>query len=269
MIVPDIENPFFSELSKAVEEQAYRTGYRILLCNSDDDPQKEMMNIQMLVQMKADGIIITTNCDSTSRVLGDCPIPVVVVDRKLKGESGTAFIEADHYKGGRLAARHLVECGCKNIVCLRGPLAYSSGRQRYQGYLDICEKYGLKEQYVDCTYDYEAGRRAAGELMRRFPDTDGIIACNDMVAISVYKELTARGRRIPEEIQLIGFDDIKFSRMCTPELTTVSQPIREMGSLAAGIIIRHVEGEEFLQENVFDVKLVERDTTRRKKEQKK
>ena len=153
VIVPDIENPFFSELSKAVEEQAYRTGYRILLCNSDDDPQKEMMNIQMLVQMKADGIIITTNCDSTSRVLGDCPIPVVVVDRKLKGESGTAFIEADHYKGGRLAARHLVECGCKNIVCLRGPLAYSSGRQRYQGYLDICEKYGLKEQYVDCTYD--------------------------------------------------------------------------------------------------------------------
>ena len=90
-----------------------------------------------------------------------------------------------------------------------------------------------------------------------------------MVATSVYKDLTARGRRIPEEIQLIGFDDIKFSRMCTPELTTVSQPIREMGSLAAGIIIRHVEGEEFLQENVFDVKLVERDTTRRKKEQKK
>ena len=97
VIVPDIENPFFSELSKAAEEQAYRTGYRILLCNSDDDPQKEMMNIQMLVQMKADGIIITTNCDSTSQVLEDCPIPVVVVDRKLKGKSGTAFIEADHY----------------------------------------------------------------------------------------------------------------------------------------------------------------------------
>ena len=265
VIVPDIENPFFSELSKAAEEQAYRTGYRILLCNSDDDPQKEMMNIQMLVQMKADGIIITTNCDSTSQVLEDCPIPVVVVDRKLKGKSGTAFIEADHYKGGRLAAEHLVECGCKNIVCLRGPLACSSGRERYQGYLDICGKYGLAEQYVDCTYDYEAGRRAAARLLRRFPDTDGILACNDMVAISVYKELAAWGKRIPEEIQLVGFDDIRFSRMCTPELTTVSQPIREMGSLAAGIIIRHVEGEEFLRENVFDVKLVERDTTRKKK----
>lgn len=262
VIVPDIENPFFSELSKAVEEQAYRTGYRILLCNSDDDPEKEMMNIQMLVQMKADGIIITTNCDSTSQVLEDCPIPVVVVDRKLKGESGTAFIEADHYKGGKLAAEHLVRCGCENIVCLRGPLAYSSGRARYQGYLDVCREYGLKEQYVDCTYDYEAGRRAAGEVLRQYPKVDGIIASNDMVAISVYKELTAQGKSIPQEIQLIGFDDIRFSRMCTPELTTVSQPIKEMGAMAAGIIIRHVEGEEFLRENIFDVKLVQRDTTR-------
>lgn len=267
VIVPDIENPFFSELAKAVEEQTYHAGYKMLLCNSDDDPKKEMMNIQMLVQMRAEGIIITTNCDSTSRVLKDCQLPVVVVDRKLTGVSGTAFIEANHYKGGCLAAEHLIKCGCKNIVCLRGPQAYSSGKQRYQGYLDTCRKYGIKEQCVDCTYDYEAGRRAAKEILRKFPKADGIIACNDMVAISVYKVLTGVGRRIPEEIQLIGFDDIRFSSLCTPEITTVSQPIREMGFMAAGIIIRHVEGGEFQQENIFDVKLVERDTTRKKSHQ--
>lgn len=264
VIVPSIENPYFSELAKAAEESAYQAGYRILLCNSDNDPEKEMMNIQMLTQMNADGIIITTNCDSTSGVLEDCSIPVVVVDRKLTEAGGTAFIECNHYKGGRMAAEHLVACGCKNIVCVRGPLSYSSGKQRYQGYLDVCQKYGLKEQYVDCSYDYEGGRKAAEELLRRFSKMDGVIASNDIVAMSIYKVLTKHGYRIPEDVQLIGFDDVKFSRLFSPELTTISQPIRQMGMMAAGIIIRHVEGVEYQRENLFDVTLVERETTRKR-----
>ncbi len=261
VIVPNIENPFFSELAKAVEEAAYLSGYRILFCNSDDDPEKENMNIQMLVQMNADGLIITTNCDSTSRVLVDCPIPAVIVDRKLTQVEATAFIESDHYKGGRLAAEHLFACGCRNVVCMRGPLGYSSGRQRYQGYRDVCAERGIAEQWIDCEYNYEAGKEAAQELLKHFPETDGVIACNDMVAISVYKVLSKAGHRIPEDIQLVGFDDIKFSSLCTPEITTVSQPIHDMGTLAVDIIIRHVEGKEFQKENVLDVKLVERETT--------
>lgn len=264
IIVPDIENPFFSELAKAAEESAYRAGYKILLCNSDNDPQKEAMNIQMLAQMRADGIIITTNCDSTSRVLDDCPLPVVVVDRMFADMSGTAFVESDHYAGGRLAAEHLVECGCKNIACLRGPQKYSSGRHRYRGYLEVCEKYHLKEQYLDCEYDYEAGLKAAEKLIRMYPDVDGIIACNDMVAVSAYKILTREGYRVPEDVQLVGFDDVKISRVFTPEITTVSQPIREMGMMAAGIIIRHVEGEDYRKETLFEVRLLERETTRKK-----
>lgn len=264
VIIPDIENPFFSELAKAVEEAAYRNGYRILLCNSDNNPDKEATNIQMLTQMKADGIIMTTNCESTSKVVGDCPIPVVMVDRQLAEGGEIAYIESNHYEGGRLAAEHLVECGCRNIVCLRGPMWYSSGQQRYQGYLDICKKHKLKEQYVECTYDYENGKKAAKEAIRRYPNLDGIIACNDMVAISVYKVLTKLGYRIPEDVQLVGFDDIRFGRLFTPEITTVSQSIREMGMMAAGIIIRHVDGEVYQKENIFPVKLVQRETTEKK-----
>lgn len=264
VIVPNIENPFFNELAKAVEEAAFRGGYKILFCNSNDNPDKEIMNIQMLTQMRADGIIIMTNCSSTSRVLADCPIPVVVVDRMLTGGGEIAYIESNHHKGGRLAAEHLVRCGCRNIVCMRGPLSYSSGQQRYQGYLDVCEQYGLKEQSIECMYDYERGVKAARELLQKFPKVDGIIASNDMVAISVYKVLTRQGYRIPEDIQIVGFDDVKFSRLFTPEITTVSQPIREMGMMAAGIIIRHVEGEKYQRENIFDVELIERETTRKR-----
>ena len=140
MIVPDIENPFFSELAKAVEDTAYQNGYRILLCSSGGDEEKEAVNIQMFNQLRADGIVVMTNCAETGKVLADCPIPVVLVDRKLDGFKENALIEADNYKGGCLAAEHLVKCGSKNIVCMKEPTGYSSGRRRYEGYLDVCKK---------------------------------------------------------------------------------------------------------------------------------
>ena len=121
MIVPDIENPFFSELAKAVEDTAYQNGYRILLCSSGGDEEKEAVNIQMFNQLRADGIVVMTNCAETGKVLADCPIPVVLVDRKLDGFKENALIESDNYRGGFMAAEHLAKCGYKNIVCMKEP----------------------------------------------------------------------------------------------------------------------------------------------------
>ena len=264
IIVPNIENAFFGELARAAEEEAYRNGYKILLCNSNNNTEKELMNIQMLNQMKADGIIIITNNDKTGKEIAKCEFPVVVVDRKLTGSGESAGIESDHYKGGILATEHLIECGCRNIVCLRGPLEVSSGQQRYRGYLAVCEKHGIKEQYIDCIYDYEYGLEATKALLQKYPNVDGIIACNDMVAISAYKTLTQTGYKVPEDIQIIGFDNIRLSWLLTPELTTVRQPIKEMGTLAVQIIVQHGKGLPFQKENIFDVELIERQTTRRR-----
>lgn len=269
VIVPNIENPFWAELARAVEEEAYRNGYKLLLCNSNNDSEKERMNIQMLNQMKADGIIITGNNDSTGKAIEESAIPVVVLDRKMECEKEIANIESDHYEGGRIAARHLIECGCKNIVCMRGPQDVSSGVLRYKGYQDVCSEYGIPEQFVECTYLYEHGIQATEELLKKFPQVDGIIASNDMVAISAYKVLTASGRKIPQDVQLIGFDNIGFSSLFTPELTTVEQPITGMGTLAAQIIIRHCNGESYEKKNMLDVRLVERQTTIPKKRKEK
>ncbi len=264
IIVPNIENAFFGELARAAEEEAYRNGYKILLCNSNNNTEKELMNIQMLDQMKADGIIIITNNDKTGKEIAKCEFPVVAVDRKLTGSGESANIESDHYKGGILATEHLIECGCRNIVCLRGPLEVSSGQQRYRGYLAACEKHGIKEQYIDCIYDYEYGLEATKALLHKYPDVDGIIACNDMVAISAYKTLNQAGYKVPEDIQIIGFDNIRLSWLLTPELTTIRQPIKEMGTLAVQIIVQSGKGLPFQKQNIFDVKLIERQTTRRK-----
>lgn len=108
--------------------------------------------------------------------------------------------------------------------------------------------------------------RLAEELIRRYPDTDGILASNDMAAMAVYKVLHQNGRRVPEDVQLVGFDNIEFSRRMTPELTTISQPIEEMGKLAVQMIIHHGEEISYQKENIFDVELIRRQTTKKKGE---
>ena len=113
LIVPNIENPFFNELARVIEEEAYGGGLHIVLCSSGNNTQKEADNIHMLEQMKADGIILITNGDHTESMIEKCPLPVIVVDRHITGSGEVAHIEADHYKGGRLAAQFLVDCGCR------------------------------------------------------------------------------------------------------------------------------------------------------------
>lgn len=262
IIVPNIENAFFAELARAIEEEAYRNKFRIVLCNSQNDTEKELFNIETLNQLNAEGIIIMTNSENLAAQIENCTVPFVILDRKIEGLNEIAFIEANHYKGGRIAMEHLLQCGCKNIVCIRGPQKFSSGQQRFYGYLHLCQEYGIQEQWIDCDYNYEDGLRAAEKLIQLYPKVDGILACNDMVAIATYKVLKSKGYHVPEDVQIIGFDNIRFSRLFTPEFSTITQPIKEMGTLAAQIIVNHVNGKPFQKENIFDVTLVKRQTTR-------
>ena len=263
VIVPTIENPYFNELARVIEEEAYQHGYKILLCNSNENVEKEKMNIQMLSQMNADGLIIMTFTGKIGKIIENCEMPVVVVDRLMVGNEGIAFIESDNYSGGVIATEHLIKCGCKNIVCMQGPQDLSSGEKRYQGYKDVCRKYGLPERTIPCGYSYENGLEATPLLLKMYPEVDGIVASNDMVAMSAYKILAGKGYRVPEDIQLIGFDDIRFSKLFTPEITTIGQQIPEMGKKALQLIIAHINGEKVERQNIFPVTLIERETTRK------
>lgn len=267
VIVPNIENPFFNEMAKAIEGKAYERGYRMTLCSSNDDIEKEKNSIELLGRMNADGIILLTNEEEIFEKIADAKIPVVVLDRMVRHKNEVASIIADNYEGGRITMEHMLCSGCENIVAMRGPQNVSSGRDRYRGYLDVCKERGVKAQYVDCTYDYEEGLKKTEEILKTFPDVDGIIAANDMVAISAFKVLTRHGKAVPEDVQLIGFDNIKISGLLTPELTTVAQPIARMGARAAQILIDHIEGKKVPQKNIFEVKLLNRETTKRKGEE--
>ena len=267
VIVPNIDNPFFSEAARAIEDEAFKRGYKMIVCNSNNDPERELNNIEMLVQMKADGLILMTNGEETGKNIEQCEIPVVVMDRKLSSGDNMVCIESDHYKGGCLATEHLIKCGCKKILSFKGPEKYSSGKERFRGYIDTCKKFNREALFVDCDYSYTDGLRAAQEVLDQYPDLDGIVACNDMSAMAAYKILSKAGIRIPEDVQLVGFDDISFSKRFTPELTTIHQPIKEMGCKAVQMILQSEEELKKEQHIVLDVSLIERETTLKIKEE--
>ena len=140
VILPNIQNPFFNEMAQAIEEEAYRRGYRMMLCNSNNNLDKEKNNIELLSRMNADGIILLTNQGGIRETIEKCKVPVVILDREVQADNQVACIRSDHYKGGMLAAEHLIRCGCRRIVNMRGDQALSSARDRFEGYLDVCRK---------------------------------------------------------------------------------------------------------------------------------
>lgn len=261
MIVPNIENPFFNELAGAIEEEAYENGYRLTLCNSNNNLEKEKENMDLLSRMNADGIILMTNQGEIEEEIKNCRIPVVMIDRQVQQKHQIVSVQSDHYKGGRIAMEHLIDCGCKRIVSMSGPQRLSSARLRQKGYLDVCKEHHLEPCFIECQFDYEDGLRKAQDIIKQYPDVDGILAGNDMVAISVYKIFTKNGYRIPKDVQLIGFDNISMSRLFVPEITTIAQPISAMGKQAVRLIIDQIEGNAVIKQAVLDVTLIKRETT--------
>ena len=263
-IVPSILNVFLNEIGRAVEDEAFQNGYKMILCNSDENPEKEAAYIKMLTGMNADGIIITANNEHLDEEIRGCTVPIVALDKTV-GTRYMATVQSDNYTGGRIAARHLIECGCKKIVLMRGPQQYSSSQQRFLGYVDICNECGIQPLFVNSQYDYDEGIRSSRELLERYPDADGILASSDMVAFALYKVLSERGRRIPDDVMIVGYDNVGLSRLMIPELTTVAQPMEKIGRLCTRLIIEHTEhGKIETRENVLPVSLEIRQTTKRK-----
>ena len=262
IIVPSIRNPYFTELAAHIDAFSLQCGFRPFLCNTGYDPEKEKAAVQMLVSMNADAIIVASCSEQIRETLNNCPIPVVALDAMLYGADVEACVFCDYYEGGRMAAEYLIERGCRNIVCIKGPQHRYSARCRYQGYMDVCQERNIPVQSVECDYDFNQGLAMTEELLEKYPDVDGIIACNDIVAISTYKVLYEKNISVPDQVQLIGFDDIYFSTLLSPELTTICQPVKDMAEKAVELIVNNeltgMTGGKF----IFPISLAVRQTTK-------
>ncbi|WP_226659297.1 LacI family DNA-binding transcriptional regulator [Pseudalkalibacillus hwajinpoensis] len=261
LLLPDITNPFFPQLARGIEDEVHRAGFRLLLGNSDEEASKELEYIQTFLQNQVVGIMSATN-NTDSENYTNLDLPVVFLDRVSKQHPS---VYADGIEGGRLAARTLVERGSKRITLIKGPGHIQPAMDRFQGALAV-----LSEAEVDfsvlstSSYAFDDARTWAEELFAKYPDTDGVIASNDIVAIAILHEALRLGRRIPDDLQLIGYDDIPFSSLSYPSLSTIRQPAYEMGKEAAKLLIRMIQKEKEVEQTIqLPVTLIERNTTRK------
>lgn len=241
LILPDITNPFFPALARAIEDKALSYGYTVILCNTDGSAKKELNYIASLEQKYIDGIIILTSQLEVDN-LAQFNIPLVALDRFIKEDIPTVF--AENEAGAMTATRHLIDVGCDFIVHLRGPKGITTADDREKGFLKVVKRSVVKYNVVEADFTVDSAEEVAYKLFEDYPDVNGIFAGSDLIAIGVMRAAYNLGISIPEELKIIGFDGIEFGSMLNPSLTTIKQPIYKMGELAVELLHKQIEDEE-------------------------
>jgi LacI family transcriptional regulator len=260
LIVPTIVNPFFNAIAESVEKRAREKGYKIILCNSNNDAINEKKYIESLLQNQIDAFVII----SDNKIDQNFSVPVVYLDRySAVIGNNHPIIRSDHYKGGMLATKHLISKGCKKIAYIGKEKIYTKKYERIDGFLDTMEENNLQSIIQQSEYNYEAGLDAVKVLLDEHNDLEGIFAGNDLIAYAVIKEAFNRGISIPKDLKLVGYDNIMFSELITPSLTTIEQPVENLGKLAVDVILDILNDRRIMKNDiVLPVELIERDTTK-------
>jgi len=249
LIVPEISNPFFPELARGVEDKANEAGYNVIFCNSDDDPIKEERYLEMLAEKMVDGIIFvhTANRSEGLEKYIRQDVPVILIDRDMDIDNVKGKVLVNNFHGAYMGVKHLLDKGYKKIAFITGSLKSNITFDRLQGYkkalsehdIPIDEKYIMLGQYKS-----EWGIQATKQLLSEGIDFDSVFCGNDLIAIGVVKTLINNGLKIPDDVGIVGFDDIWMASMIMPELTTVKQPNYEMGYKASEMLIDIIANPE-------------------------
>ena len=260
LIIPNVSHPFFAELSNYIESYAYKNGYKVLLCNSYSDIAKEKDYIDMLKRSQVDGIIMGSHSLETSEYVG-INLPIVTIDRILSDK--IPYISSDNYRGGTLATKLLIRKGCKKIAHISGLLSLNTpANKRYEAFSDVTKKLDIETTLIEIKLDTFDGYKSKIEkLFRDYPDIDGVFASSDIIGATTVIVANSLGKKIPQDLKIIGYDDILNASLIVPALTTIKQPIEEMGKLAVELIIKQIEKEEISMEYILPIKLIERGTT--------
>ena len=243
IVISDIQNPHFSEMIYVAEEEAYRRGYRVLLCNTGESSEKQKSYLQVLADERPVGVIIAP-CDASAPEIGqliDLGIPVVAFDRPVKDERADAVL-ADNFEGARTAVEHLVSRGIKKIGYVGISTQIETGARRLAGYKAAMTALGLEPRWTDGGLRLAAGVRATQRLMKEWPEMEGMVVGNNMLTLGALQALRAENRRVPEDIAVVAFDDPFWAELLDPPLTTLAQPVRAMTSTAVRLLIDNIEG---------------------------
>lgn len=270
LVIPEIVHHFFSSVISGMEDLAYGEGYTLMICQSNENYYREVINMQALLDHRVDGLLVSIS--KTTREFNhlhsaiDNGIPMVFFDR-VCDEIESDRVITDDFEGARIATTHLIESGCKNIMHLAAPRHLLIGKNRHDGYLQALKNHNIKandELVLKCDTREEV-QAMRQHILTLASKIDGIFAVNDSTAIAVMQVLQENGFKIPSEISIVGFGDGPLATIASPPLTTLEQKGYEMGREAVRLLIQRLENPTAqinFQTKIITPSLVKRESTK-------
>ncbi|MEJ1128583.1 LacI family DNA-binding transcriptional regulator [Variovorax sp. CCNWLW225] len=250
MLIPNSSNPYFAEIVRIVEDRCFGAGYTLVLCNTDDEPRRQSVYLQVLAERRIDGLIVVStgagDDDSLVTQLHGLRIPTVLVDREI-ADPACDLVETAHMQGGLLAVRHLLSLGHKRIACIGGPVGVMPSEQRIEGWRMALAEAGAAPN-ADALlwrggFTSQGGYEAMHAILRTEHAPSAVFVCNDLMAIGALRAAHESGVHVPDDLSIVGFDDIELSAYTSPPLTTVAQPKERIGALAVDMLLERVGGK--------------------------
>jgi len=264
VLIPSISNPFCLEIIKGIESVAISQNYSILLCETDSNPERENTYFDLVRKKMADGIISMDPAVNVETLKKLAEKYAIIQCSEYAEGSGIPYVTIDNEEASYRAVKHLIQIGHEKIALINSDEKYLYARQRKMGYRRALEEYGLQlnEEYIIHAQhlSFESGQQVMKKILHLQDRPTAIFAVSDLLAIGALKEINAQGLNVPSDIAVVGFDKIDFSNMTNPTLTTIAQPMRKMGTVAAKMLIDRIRGEE-VDNVILDHELVIREST--------
>lgn len=272
LVLPDINNPFFPGIVRGVEDAANQYGYNIILCNTDDNEEKEKTYIQILKEKCVDGVIYTSTLENKGENINlfyKYKIPFVSMDRNIKVDN-IPFVATDGKKGMLKMVEYLLQNGHTEIAYISGKKGVACNYGRLNGYIEALKNYGIpiKEEFIKYgDYKVTGGIKCMGELLECSNKFTAVVCENDLMAIGALEVLNSKKIEVPREISVTGYDNIFLTKVTFPKLTTISQPTYEMGVKAVELLMKLIDEEELKEKEVIlDTDLIIRDSVSKRGE---
>ncbi|MGZ8882219.1 MAG: LacI family DNA-binding transcriptional regulator [Nitrososphaeraceae archaeon] len=267
VIVGNVLSQFYTVLAKSIEDIANKYGYSVILCNGDDDPEKELNYLKVLRSSRVDGIIIVPTGKNVGYInnLLQSNIKIVLVDRLIEGVDCDAVL-VDNEKGAYTAVKYLIDKGYKKIAIIDGLIDTTTGKERLKGYLRALNENNIprNDDFIKIKdFKKRSGIVFANELLENKNKPEAIFVANLELTLGAILSIKSLGLKIPDDIAVIGFDDSDWAQILEPPLTTISQPVYDLGTTAAEMLIKNIENDNSKKEKLivkFNTKLIERDS---------
>lgn len=267
LVVLDVSNPFFAEMARGAEDQAARAGFSVIVGNTAEQEDRELAHLDLFDEQRVHGVLVTPagQIDERLRRLRDRGIPAVLVDR-LSTDTSFSSVSVDDVMGGRMAVAHLIEQGARRVAYVSGPPQLRQVRERLEGAASAVDaRSGVSLTVVEADALTLAAGHVTGERIARMDRSsrpDAIFAANDLVAIGVLQALVAARIRVPQDVMLIGYDDIDFARSTVVPLSSVRQPAAEIGASGVRILLDQAANPDVSARHVvYEPTLVPRAST--------